>query len=269
MGFINADSKQAARDERDMWKRLEIDVTFAGLVVSVAAGGAAAAAGIAATVTAGPLIVTGGMVWWVKRKLISTERVVEDPPRADYHQPVVPQFHRVFREGFATDDPLQESGRRLFFRLSENVGLMEALVVANERIDGALEAGDQESAHDRRMEAMRIADRLVNRTKRLVTLGEPVAEGLRDPRLRSMATQVLPSITHPERLLDVLPEWTQAALFRAGLDVLPFLEPYPADIFNEDPLGAVAGSLEDALRSTSVLVTEVRRRLFPEAPASA
>jgi hypothetical protein len=260
---IGPDAKAAAKTERDHWKRVQIDAGFAGGALSAAAGGAAIAVGVVAAVAAGPVIAALGAVWWASRKLVSVETAVEDPPRPDFREPVIPVALRVSPDGFDFEYSIQSAAFDFLQRVADNVSLVDAIVLANERIDGALLVDESAAADARTAEADQFIENLTDNAGRLVEEARHLASELRETPLRSIGVL---EPKPPERLIDVMPESTQAAVFRAGMDVQPFLAPYAHEVFNEDPLGALADSLEAAAESSARFadtVSEQRPRPEP------
>lgn len=130
--MLGPGAKTAARDERDAWKRLQIDATAAGALTSGVVGLAAAAIGAAAVVSAPPLLVARAVAWWAQRKLVTIDRKIEDPPRLDYGEPSVVVPHPVHREAFGSD-PLEQVAFQFLVDLSTAVALEDAMIVADER----------------------------------------------------------------------------------------------------------------------------------------
>src|SRR3954451_2835826 len=126
--MFGAGAKAAARNERDAWKRLQIDASAAGALTSGVVGIAAAALGAAAIVAAPPLLVAGVMTWWAQRKLVTVERKIEDPPRVDFGRPAIVAPHPVHREAFGSD-ALAQVAFQFFRDLSIAVPLEDAMIV--------------------------------------------------------------------------------------------------------------------------------------------
>ena len=165
---IGPDAKAAAKTERDHWKRVQIDAGFAGGALSAAAGGAAIAVGVVAAVAAGPVIAALGAVWWASRKLVSVETAVEDPPRPDFREPVIPVALRVFPDGFDFEYSIQSAAFDFLQRVADNVSLVDAIVLANERIDGALLVDESAAVDARTAEADQFIENLTDNAGRLV-----------------------------------------------------------------------------------------------------
>jgi hypothetical protein len=258
--MLGPSSKSASKDERDAWKRLQIDASTAGAITSGLAGLGAVAAGVTAAVTVPPLFVAGAVAWWAQRKLVTVERKIEDPPRLDYDDIAVAAPQPVYADAFGSD-PLEEIAHQFLRDVAEATALEDAMVLADERHDGAQLMRRRDAAEARAAEMRGLAAALWVRTEALNTIGQEMSKRLQAHQLRAPTTNWA-RVEARGRLIDGLPPEVQARLFRAGMDVHPFAQeviPFSPTADAPDPLAKFAVSLRDAVDRSLDFARTVRQ----------
>jgi hypothetical protein len=246
--MLGPGAKTAARDERDAWKRLQIDATAAGALTSGVVGIAAVAIGAAAAVTAPPLLVAGAMAWWAQRKLVTIERKIEDPPRLDFGKPSVVAPHPVHREAFGSD-PLEQVAFQFLRDLSSAIALEEAMIVADERRQGAqlLRRSDEAAAHA--AEVTGLMESLWVRTEALRGIARELGRHLRRHPLSKLEV-AWADVERNGPFVDMLPADVQARLFRAGIDVEWLSRDVEVSGVTREPLGRLAAATNAAVQKS-------------------
>ena len=255
MAVLGSTSKDAARDERDAWKRLQLDAGFATTAVTGLTGTAALAVGVTAAVTFAPMLAGAALVYWAQRKLVTIERKVEDPGRLVFTQGWEIRSPPLFTEVFGDTD-LEEATSDFLVQVRLQVGLEDALILAGERREGALAVREYGWAEERGQDVERVADQLVRRAPELSTASQRLATALRAWEANLPFRESGPPPT-PERVLDVLPAQLLVALFLMGasVDAYLFEPPEPAD--TSQPLSVVAQSVQSATAASRTFVAAV------------
>jgi hypothetical protein len=132
--------KVVAQDERDSLKTVRAGADFAMAAAAALAFLVAPPAGAIALV---PAIIR----WRTAKEITVQERLIEDPPRADYERPAEPEFEALF----LSDAPRHLAG---YVEASALVcGFEEAMIQSVEKSLGAQERGDREFSKERAEDA--------------------------------------------------------------------------------------------------------------------
>ena len=196
--------KNAAKDDADHWAEVVDYGAFALAAMAAHPLGWPPAVGVAGLMLVG------------KKKVRAANRIANDPPSGDFRIPTRARKPRIHTESLrsAPNGPLVAE---LLPELLTAAALEEAMITADERAQGAREAGESRIQVDRLLEAQGFAlDAAVSNEEARSTLAvfagwlhasdEALPQELRRPRY------VVPR----ESLAELLSDYTAATLFRAG-----------------------------------------------------
>jgi hypothetical protein len=249
-------AKQAAQAEQLRWQAAENDMTLAGTVTSALAAGGAGVLGVTAAAVTPPIVVTAAAVWFFRRKAQANQRIINDPPRGDYRTSTRPYPPTLYRQGFGTDE-FSASAFEFLYLLAQAIGYAEAMVLADERRQGALNDGDRIYARARRRDMTDSGRNLVAVSRRLPRAADTFGSQLLEHELREPVADAVHEVELPADWAEVLTNDAQAALFRAGFRVEMVTGPIGDLVRVDDPYQAAATSLVEAAQGAS----ETRIRL--------
>lgn len=194
-------------------------------------------------------------------------RKAQDPPRDDYWAETtveVPELAALF-DG---NHPFELAVSYLLQIASEATAYERAMVIADERAEGAQDAGDDAAAKARLREAMDFGQKAAELDGLLRRHADRLAEILEEQEaLREQAAVRGPDRTAGGALASALPNEAIARLAATGLDPrrLDIASESPAAIEDEtglpvtsDPIGALASALREAGQASQDYATQYR-----------
>jgi hypothetical protein len=138
-----------ARVQRDAWRRTQAASVFT----------AATFAAADAAISAEAVILGATLVFLSQLRVIGIEHLIEDPPRLDFTEPTTSKPPIDFEDAFG-QQPLERVAVEVMRAGLQSVAVVEALVTAHEREQGAEIAGAPVSAYSRRIEVARFVREL-------------------------------------------------------------------------------------------------------------
>jgi hypothetical protein len=209
----SANLKQAAQDERDSLRKVLAGADLAIAGVAAAALAVAPAIGVVGLI---PAVIR----WRTTKELVVQERLVEDPPRWDFEEPVQPDFEHV-----SLALPEELSPLTTYIEGSVKAcAFEEAMIASIEKALGAEERGRRAHARKRSQEAGTFAEQAAEALEQVATSQEQIPNLVPSGELFWIERwlEELEDWTRPASPLEALPIPVAAWLFRAGA---------PADAF--------------------------------------
>lgn len=242
MANLPPDVVQLARDEADEWEGFKDGATFA-------MGGVAPVVAVATDPVVGAICgaAAAAMVMLGSKKARAAKRKADDPPDKGYARATLARRAPFHPEAFG-ESLMGKTAVGAIEALRASIAFDLAMVRAEERSQGAREAGDLEAEKQRSSEALTFAYRSAESSTWVASTTERLASQLEEiPYGRAPFDPG----TVPRRLDEALPDQTLVILFRAGFridDLRTTIRRRPDP--PADPLGFIAGELRRAGLST-------------------
>lgn len=241
--------RAAAQSERDALKHV-----IAGADLALVGIGSAAV--FAFPIVAAAALVPAVIRWRSARELIVQERLVEDPPRYDYHLPAQPEYELLLEASFDAADPIEEALLSFAHRSTVVIAWEDALIRATERVLGARERHEVRYVRERSREVRQLADKASTALENAVGTQVDLISVLNSEAFDAVDSLLAAGETNvsPEESFLNLPEPIAARLFTMGAHVSDFLG--HADRADSPPLRPVHAFSQLAAAMTSNLETK-------------